>query len=786
MQQHSLKGKMALIGAIFLAPVALLVALLYLQIQRDVEFYRSERIGVTYTKALRPLLGDLEALRISESTSALSPSQSRRVEADFHSARHMDATTGSDLLLSATLADLERKFQATRRADTTLDDLITLLGLVSDNSKITLDPILDGYYVGDTMVNKLPSLIDGMAKIDAIAVRSPTNLSLPANLLELTLLSGQLDTATAAIDHNLTIALRAAPYLAPAFTTPRAQERSSTSAVIKLLAAALRSPQQPGPSFSNISHDRIATFRTAVALYDASIDGMADVLDRRLAALRLHEVTVFSIVFLAVVTAAILMIATTRSMSHNIAQKIALEHEIVGRKEMQERLAYAAFHDELTGLANRALLMDRLNHFVAQRHPPDRIWAMLFIDLDRFKVINDNLGHRAGDLVLIEASRRLERCVRAGDTLARLGGDEFVVVLDDLADVHVATLLAQRILHSFETPFIVAGHEIFSSASIGIATSRVSADSPEDVLRNADIAMYRAKQLGKQRYEIFSEDLLTTSVLRLELETDLARALERGELCLFYQPLVSMHENRLSGFEALVRWRHPRRGLVAPDDFVPLAEENGMIVPIGEWVFHEACRQFQEWRQAFAGASALRININVSAKQLLSPNFVDMVKHALAASHLSADCVNVEITETVLMENAEQGRIILLQLRELGVHIHLDDFGTGYSSLAYLRELPIDSIKIDRSFVSAATDTATSGLASVEIVQTIIALAQSLALTTTAEGTETLVQVDALRGLGCTNAQGYYFSRPVDGTAAASIIKQAGAGLDLTREPVLR
>jgi diguanylate cyclase (GGDEF)-like protein len=398
------------------------------------------------------------------------------------------------------------------------------------------------------------------------------------------------------------------------------------------------------------------------------------------------------------------------------------------------------------------------------------MWAILFIDLDRFKNVNDSLGHRAGDLVLIEASRRLERCVRTGDTLARLGGDEFVIVLDDVDDVDQACLIAQRILASFEAPFIVAGQELFASASIGIATSLVTDESPEDVLRNADIAMYRAKQLGKQRYELFSPELLTNAVLRLELETDLARALERNEFRLYYQPLVSMQGNCLAGFEALVRWQHPRRGLVNPDEFISLAEENGTIVPLGAWVLNEACRQLQLWRTEIPAAIDLQMNINVSGKQLASPDFLAILDHALAASGLPADRVNMEITESVLMENAERTRLTLTQIRRRGVRIHLDDFGTGYSSLSYLRNFPIDSLKIDRSFVSAAGDTPTSGLASEEIVRTIIGLAHSLSLTVTAEGTETLAQVEALRELGCTNVQGYHFSRPVASGTAAGII----------------
>ncbi len=457
------------------------------------------------------------------------------------------------------------------------------------------------------------------------------------------------------------------------------------------------------------------------------------------------------------------------------AGKAALEHEIGERRQAEQQLAFAAFHDELTGLANRAFLMTRLERIVAKTYADAHRWAILFLDLDRFKIINDSLGHAFGDLVLIESARRFERCLRSGDTLARLGGDEFIILLDDIEDVAAASEVAQRLLRALDAPFILDGREVFVSASIGIAASRNSDDLPEDVLRNADIAMYRAKHLGKQRYELFSPELLAGAVLRLELETDLAHAIERREFCLYYQPLISMQDGRLIGFEALVRWQHPRRGLVNPDDFITLAEENGAIIPLGSWILHEACRQLKEWQLTLPGAADLHINVNVSGKQLASPDFIATVESALATSGLRAESVHIEITESVLMHNAEEARATLTRIRKLGIQIHLDDFGTGYSSLSYLRDFPIDALKIDRSFVSTAKDEMTAGLASAEIVRTIIGLAQSLSLSVTAEGTETAAQVEELRDLGCTNVQGFHFSRPVEASAAATMISSSTA-----------
>jgi diguanylate cyclase (GGDEF)-like protein len=274
--------------------------------------------------------------------------------------------------------------------------------------------------------------------------------------------------------------------------------------------------------------------------------------------------------------------------------------------------------------------MTRLNQIVAQPYADDHLWAILFIDLDRFKVINDSLGHAVGDLVLIETARRLEPCLRSSDTLARLGGDEFIVLLDGIEDVGVACEVAKRLLRALDNPFALAGHEMSASASIGIATSRNRDDEPENVLRNADVAMYRAKSLGKQRYVVFTPELLGSTVRRLELETDLGRALERREFCLFYQPLVAVHNGCLIGFEALVRWRHPGRGLVNPDDFIPLAEETGAIIPLGEWILHEACRQLNEWQSTLPGAADLCMNVNVSGKQLASPDFFGSSENLVA------------------------------------------------------------------------------------------------------------------------------------------------------------
>ena len=768
----SFGAKMGAIATIFMLPIALLVVLLHVQIHDDVSFYERERLGVNYTRALRPLFADLETLRLATPGSIERSTIRARLKTDFAIASAADNGPGRALELTSRLRALRTKWGADAGPAALLNDFIVLLGNVSDDSKITLDPMLDGYYVGDTMVNKVPSLIDGLAQSGAINAHALLGLYLGTNdRIALTMLSGQIETAREGIDHNIGIAQSAAPYLPASFDVLRRREQRTSSRATDWLSVSLLKSNMPHGDPADWATIQTDALSAGFSLYDASIAAMDEVLRKRIDALVRREISIFAIVFIAIAVAAVLMLLTTRSMSRHLADKIALQHEIVERTEVEKQLAHAAFHDKLTGLANRAFLMHILNNIVAKAPARPHSWAILFLDLDRFKVVNDSLGHIAGDVVLVEAARRFERCIRSCDTLARLGGDEFIILIDEIDDLEIANDIARRALRAFDLPFDVSGRDVFASASIGIAISQCGDDRPEDVLRNADIAMYRAKALGKNRCQIFTPDLLTNAISRLEIETDLARALERNEFRLFYQPIISLLDGRLKGFEALVRWQHPTRGLVGPDQFIDIVEENGAIVAIGEWILREGCRQLQAWRSTLANAQDLRININVSAIQLASHGFARTMESALATNGLDPDALNMEITESVLMQKPEQARAILTEIKRLGVHIHLDDFGTGYSSLAYLRDFPIDALKIDKSFVSSSNaSNAGATLASIEIIRTIIALAHSLSLTITAEGVETDVQREELRALGCDRGQGYYFSRPIEASRAGAFI----------------
>jgi diguanylate cyclase (GGDEF)-like protein/PAS domain S-box-containing protein len=436
---------------------------------------------------------------------------------------------------------------------------------------------------------------------------------------------------------------------------------------------------------------------------------------------------------------------------------LAQLQDVTARKELEAQLTHQALHDSLTGLPNRTLLLDRLDHAnaVARRH--GGTVAVLFLDLDNFKLINDSMGHAAGDVLLLRVAQRVRACVREDDTVARFGGDEYVIVLNQIYDATEALEVAQRITAALQAPLNVHGRDIIMSVSIGIALSVAGSVDRNELLRNADIAMYRAKSSGKARFHLYGVHMHDAAVQRLELEYDLRLALERDELLLEYQPIIDLESGAAVGLEALVRWQHPGQGRISPAAFIPIAEETGLIVPIGEWVLREACRQAAAW-QALEGVTGnLRISVNLSARQFLDPHLVTHVRSALDASGLPPDLLVLEITESNVMTNADEAVTRLQALRALGVRIAIDDFGTGYSSLAYLHSLPVEILKIDRSFVAGIGEEKDS----TPIVAATVRLAQSLGLGIVAEGVETETQVSHLRDFGCGQAQGFLFSAPV-------------------------
>jgi diguanylate cyclase (GGDEF)-like protein/PAS domain S-box-containing protein len=446
---------------------------------------------------------------------------------------------------------------------------------------------------------------------------------------------------------------------------------------------------------------------------------------------------------------------------------LCVHRNISERKALERQLTEQAFHDSLTGLANRVLFRNRVEHAVARLSRYPQTIVVMFLDLDNFKTINDSLGHAAGDQLLVEVAERVSRCMRVTDTVARLGGDEFAILIENAVNPDDSSQVARRLTEELELPFDVEGKEVFVGTSIGIACTS-GGDTAEELLRNADAAMYIAKGKGKGRFEIFDASMHEAAMERLDLESDLRRALPRDEFLLEYQPIVDLSTRRIVGVEALIRWDHPERGRIAPGAFIPLAEETGLIAPLGEWVIHEACRQGSEWSMSFPD-HPLTVTVNVSGRQIQTaePELLTVLTQALEATGFPAERLVVEITESVLISNADAMLFLLRKIRELGVRIALDDFGTGYSSLGYLHRFPVDIVKIDRTFTEALE----RGGAESHVAQAIAALSSALELRTIAEGVATEVQLSRLEEIGCELGQGFHLARPQDASSIAELLE---------------
>lgn len=441
--------------------------------------------------------------------------------------------------------------------------------------------------------------------------------------------------------------------------------------------------------------------------------------------------------------------------------------DITERKQIEEQMVHDAFHDALTGLANRKLFMEHLRMSLHKiKRESSKVFAVLFLDFDRFKVINDSLGHTEGDKLLIAIAGRLEFILRPGDLVARLGGDEFTILLSEINSPDDALFVAERIQQEMKHPFDLGGSEIVTSASIGIAYGSNEYAHAEEILRDADIAMYRAKAKGKACYQIFDQSMHEEVRNKLHIEREMRQALEQEEFQLYYQPIVDLDTGDLSGFESLIRWQHPIRGMVPPGDFIPIAEENNMILPLGKWILYESCRQMRAWQKESISAWNLMVSVNLSGKQFVQPDLVEQVADVLAETGLPPRCLKLEITESYLMENSELAVKTVTKLRELGLQLSLDDFGTGYSSLSYLHSLPVSYLKIDRSFVSRMMSSKKNS----EMVQTIIRLAQNLRMKVIAEGIENNEQMAHLQILNCQYGQGYFFSKPLPSNDAQLLI----------------
>jgi diguanylate cyclase (GGDEF)-like protein len=449
-------------------------------------------------------------------------------------------------------------------------------------------------------------------------------------------------------------------------------------------------------------------------------------------------------------------------------KQLLTEQERIGRalRESKERFRHAAFHDFLTGLPNRDYFVQDLKVLLEKNKiDPNYKFAVLFLDLNRFKTINDSLGHSIGDKLLMNVAKRIQQAVKETDIVSRFGGDEFAIILKNISGIEDAIQVSNQICQKISTPYTLSGKQVFAHTSIGISICNDNYEHSEELLRDADIAMYFAKGRG-ENYAVFNESMHVQAMEQIQLETDLRYAVARNEFCLYYQPIVSIDELKLVGFEALMRWTHPEKGIVSPAQFIPIAEETGLIIPMTLWVLREGCMQMNVWKKLSPSIENLTLSINLSGKHLAQRDLVEEIWKILKDTDYNPTCLKLEITESAVMENAELAISTLKELKELGVQLSIDDFGTGYSSLSYLHKFPIDILKVDRSFVSAMNDTSENG----EIVRTIVLLAKNLNMKVIAEGIETIHQLHQLRILGCEFGQGFLFSKPVPAFEAVRLV----------------
>jgi diguanylate cyclase (GGDEF)-like protein len=822
--------KFVVVGLVLLVPLGY-VAKAYVDLQRSqIAFSAKERVGIEFMSPLIELTGDVVRARhlavVAPSARPVDLAErvsrvdilDRRLDASLNMAEGWRTTRELILRAQAANGSASSRFHAYNSAT---DALLALIVHVGDESNLTLDPDLDTYYLMDLLQFRLPLLLDTTSRAVDRAVLAQLEPSVTATdvFIDLGLYNGVISSQHKAVSTAVGKVVNHTSGDGARLHIPDQLRHMSGAA--SMLTDALtvavkgRNLRVVSPYAADDLRTGIAEFATVTAaeldtLLRVRIEGLSQ-RERRVEVVSgvsaLLAVYLFVGFYLSVAGPIRRIVATLQAVAKgDLTQEVQVDtldelnfvatvvnDTVAKTKIATDRLARQATHDTLTALPNRALVLDRLNQALARSGRTGCRMAALFIDLDRFKIINDSLGHKTGDEVLCVVAERLNRMVRESDTVGRLAGDEFVIISEDLTDGNEAVQIAERVVTALSQPIIIPTltgvREVSVGASVGIAFADGSTLlEPADVLRDADVAMYRAKQRGRGRVEIFDDALRVDVERRLETQHDLRRGIEGGQLRLVYQPIIDIAGGTVLGFEALVRWDHPVRGLLEPGEFIGVAEETGLIVPLGAAVLEMACRQTALWRQTRPGCGQLHVAVNVSGAQFSHSSLVPTLEQALSSSGLDPDALWLEITETSIMADAQAATDTLSQIRALGVHLAIDDFGTGYSSLAYLRRFPVEVIKIDRSFVSGLGRDREDEA----IVAMIISLARTLDLITVAEGVETVGQLQQLRRLGCSTVQGFYFGKPAGAEVVWERVREdrsirpveavPGAGFPLDRQ----
>ncbi len=824
--------KFALFGLLFLLPIVFTLHVVFSEINGEIRDARKERMGIQYTNQIRTLLEHLQIHRgmvnayLSGDISFKSQIEEERikVESAIDAVDKVEASLGESLDTKQLWESIKNSWKRLDKNATQMPpkesfqlhteliqksfllhtaliaDALNLINHIEDSSGLRLDPEYESYYLMDTILNKLPLLIETVGQARGIG----SGISARQEMMEdekkrLIIFSGQIKSAVedlrsrTAFFQNFALYAQVHTYIQNYVTVLE----GFLNLLDREFIDAARVTIQPADYFRRATVVIDAGFR----LYDAEapvLDGLLKERIRKLtnkkyvvagfSCLVLLLILYIAIAFYSSILRSVLSLKRTamRIVRGDLSARVHLETkdelEQVGsafnqmvvsfgemldeRRKQEEQIKYMAFFDILTGLPNRALFNDRLQLTLSRAMRSGHMFAVMFLDLDRFKNINDSLGHDAGDQLLRTVADRLRGCLREGDTLSRMGGDEFMLLLPDMREIDEARRAAEKILDQMNVPVTVLGHELVVTASIGISLYPFDGEDQESLVKHADTAMYHAKNQGKNRYQLHDAAMNMKAEERLQLEISLRQALQRGEFILHYQPRMDLAEEKITGMEALIRWRHPQRGLMSPSDFIPIAEETGLIVPIGEWVLRTACAQNKVWQEA--GGQKIRVSVNISAVQFQRDDFIDAVRRALDDSVLEPSALELELTESIVMNNAAKVIGQLNLLKRLGVQISIDDFGTGFSSLSYLKHFPIDTLKIDRSFIRDVP----RGPKDTAITKTIIALGRRLQLNVVAEGVETEEQLQFLKSRKCAEVQGYLIGRPLSLEEAERMLYQ--------------